>query len=212
MPDGMDYGVRGGGRVYKNPMNDPNSPRYWNRSGQVAPNTVTDGRGFGGGQDKVNAPWSNGGVAGTYGGGAPQPFPSTPPSGLMGGQQPQQNQYAAYGQAQNGLGGQNTYQMDMERRRRMLMQQQQQAGGNPWVSSQVGGVPQMPGIQPYGGGVVQGPSYQPTGGIGQVSSRMAENPYQQNMTQPFPVQNPWQQKVPQTFNQASAYSPYTRSW
>lgn len=34
----------------------------------------------------------------------------------------------------------------------------------------------------------------------------------QGVTQPFPTQAPWQQRVPQTFNQGAAYTPFVRRW
>jgi hypothetical protein len=90
-------------------------------------------------------------------------------------------------------------------RRQRQLQLQQLTGG---LFGQMGGgfggaqvYPQM-GIQPM---------QAPIGFPGQVSAGLAENPYQ-NVTTPFPVQNPWQMSVPRTFNQGSAYNPFIRRW
>ncbi len=45
-----------------------------------------------------------------------------------------------------------------------------------------------------------------------IPAYQAESPYAQNVTQPFPVQNQWQQRIPQNFNQGTAYDQFTRRW
>lgn len=238
-----------GQRTYTNPMNDPNSSRYWNRGGQGAPSFpgagqagpaygITDGRGFGGGQQSkvlgtmpadalARMQWmSNGGgsafdlysMMAKNGGG--QGYLGQPLQGRaignISGQLPQASPYSGYmGQLGNPMGvtgWQSGVQPGMypqvdpqeQARRKMLQQQQpQQAYGNPFsLSGPIGGIPQMPGLQQYSGGGVQGPAYQP----GQYTQP------QQSVTQPFQTTPPWQQRVPQNFNQGSAYGPFVRGW
>ena len=43
-------------------------------------------------------------------------------------------------------------------------------------------------------------------------SGFGQGQFGQGVTQPFQTQAPWQQRVPQTFNQGAAYSPFVRRW
>ncbi len=80
-------------------------------------------------------------------------------------------------------------------RRRRLLQQQQ-----------------MLAQQSLGQGLI-GQQIQPTrSSAWQIPGAQVENRYPQNVTQPFPVQNPWQQNVPQNFNQGTEYNPFVRRW
>jgi hypothetical protein len=79
-------------------------------------------------------------------------------------------------------------------RRKKLLQQQQLLSGQMGQ----GQIPQQ--IQPTRSSTWQLPGAQ------------AESRYPQNVTQPFPVQNPWQQNVPQNFNQGTEYNPFVRRW
>ncbi len=210
-------------RSYRNPMNDPNSPKYWARGTSQPsqspsfPGVGQTGRGYGqqfqmGTAQTLNPSqgrsWSSenevlgrGGQAvsqGSFGGQVPgvygQTRASSPFSGYMGGQL-------------NSPTGVTGWQSQVQPMQQSIQQMYPQVDPVELARRKM-----LMQQQQMGGQYGVGSQWTQGGSLGQVPASMAQNMTPQNVTQPFQATNPWQQRVPQNFNQGTMYDSFTRRW
>jgi hypothetical protein len=202
-------------RTYTNPMNDPNSPRYWANKPQAQVQTQPGNAGSGWGLPGATTPQI---TQSPFQGQAGPSYQTHLPGQLgPGGMMPNPVPYPGIGQTGTGYGmgnhgGGMGWQTPSGGGQGMGYTQQAPTGPNSMGSANMSNMnpQQLAEYQRIRQLMLQ---QQASGQGGQMTSMPTSQTSQiQPMAQPFQQTNPWQQQVPKNFNQGNAYNPFVRAW